>query len=68
MQWTEMVASYGRALHVLSENWPVLDGDEVVSPKRAMNEASAVVSQHQIERITQGRLKVEDLSRKQPWP
>lgn len=57
----EMVASYGRALHVLSENWPVLDGDEVVSPKRAMNEASAVVSQHQIERITQGRLKVEDL-------
>ena len=57
----EMVASYGRALHVLSENWPVLDGDEAVSPKRAMDEASAVVAQYQIERITQGRLKVEEL-------
>lgn len=58
----EMVASYGRALHVLSENWPVLDGDEAVSPMRAMNEASGVVAQHQIERITQGRLKVEELN------
>ena len=26
----EMVASYGRALRVLSENWPVYDGDEMV--------------------------------------
>lgn len=58
----EMVASYGRALQVLSENWPVLDGDELVSPIRAMNEASAVVAQYQVAKITNGRLKVDDLS------
>ncbi|MHB1125576.1 MAG: DUF1156 domain-containing protein [Bacillota bacterium] len=58
----EMVASYGRALRVLSERWPVLDGDETVSPIRAMNEASAVVAQHQITRLTQGRLEVDDLN------
>jgi len=58
----EMVASYGRALQVLSENWPVLDGDEPVSPVRAMNEASSVVAQYQISRLTGGRLKVDDLS------
>jgi len=58
----EMVASYGRALQVLSEHWPVLDGDEPVSPIRAMNEASAVVAQHQVSRLTQGRLKVSDLN------
>ena len=58
----EMVACYGRALHVLSEHWPVLDGDEPVSPIRAMNEASAVVAQHQIARLTRGRLRVEDLN------
>lgn len=58
----EMVASYGRALQVLSENWPVLDGDELVSPIRAMNEASAVVAQYQMVRLTSGRLKVDDLN------
>jgi len=58
----EMVAAYGRALHVLSEHWPVLDGDEPVSPVRAMNEASAVVAQHQISRLTGGRLQVSDLN------
>ncbi len=58
----EMVAGYGRALQVLSENWPVLDGDEPVSPMRAMNEAGAVVAQHQVARITGGRLRVEDLN------
>ena len=57
----EMVASYGRALRVLSEQWPVLDGDEVVGPVLAMNEASRVVAAHQIRRITNGRLQVEDL-------
>jgi putative DNA methylase len=57
----EMVASYGRALHVLSQHWPVMDGDEQVSPIRAMNEASRVVAGHQIHRITEGRLKVDDL-------
>lgn len=57
----EMVASYGRALRVLSEHWPVLDGDEPVSPRKAMTEASAVVAQHQIRRLTQGRLQVESL-------
>ncbi|TEB09086.1 DUF1156 domain-containing protein [Pelotomaculum propionicicum] len=58
----EMVACYGRALRVLSEHWPVLDGDQPVSPIRAMNEASAVVAQYQIARLTQGRLKVDDLN------
>jgi len=58
----EMVAGYGRALRVLSENWPVLDGDEPVSPIRAMNEASAVVAQSQIARMTRGRLQVDDLN------
>ena len=57
-----MVASYGRALRVLSEKWPVLDGDEIVSPIRALNEASRVVAQHQIHKLTEGRLKVEDLT------
>jgi len=57
-----MVASYGRALRVLSEKWPVLDGDEEVSPIRALTEASRVVAQHQIQKLTQGRLKVEDLT------
>lgn len=58
----EMVASYGRALRVLSENWPVLDGDEPVSPRQAMTEASAVVAEYQIVRLTQGRLAVANLS------
>jgi adenine-specific DNA methylase len=58
----EMVASYGRALRVLSQNWPVLDGDEPVGPIRAMNEASRVVAENQIRRITGGRIKVTDLS------
>jgi len=58
----EMVASYGRALKVLSQHWPVLDGDELVSPIRAMNEASAVVAQYQITRLTEGRLQVSDLN------
>ena len=56
-----MVACYGRALHVLSENWPVLDGDEPVGPIRAMNEASRVVAEHQVREITGGRLSVDDL-------
>jgi adenine-specific DNA methylase len=57
----EMIASFGRALQVLSERWPVYDGDEVVSPVQAMTAASAVVAAHQITRITAGRLSVEDL-------
>ena len=57
----EMVACYGRALHVLSEQWPVMDGDEPVGPLRAMNEASRVVAEHQITRVTDGRLTVDDL-------
>lgn len=57
----EMVAGYGRALRVLSEQWPVLDGDEEVGPVRAMNEASRVVAENQIRRVTGGRLQVEEL-------
>ena len=56
-----MVASYGRALQVLSEAWPVVDGDEQVGPIRAMNEAARVVSAEEIRRITQGRLSVDDV-------
>jgi adenine-specific DNA methylase len=57
----EMVACYGRALQVLSEYWPVMDGDEPVSPRRAMNEASSVVAANQITRITKGRISVAEL-------
>ncbi len=58
----EMVAGYGRALRVLSEQWPVIDGDEPVGPVRAMTEASRVVAEHQIQRITKRALQVTDLS------
>lgn len=57
----EMVAAYGRALHVPSQQWPVMDGDAAVGPIRAMSEASRVVAEHQISRITRGRLTVDDL-------
>jgi putative DNA methylase len=57
----EMVACYGRALQVLSEHWPVMDGNETVSPVRAMNEASSVVAANQITRITKGRISVAEL-------
>lgn len=56
-----MVASYGRALKILSENWPVLDGDEAVSPTRAMTEASRVVAEQEIERISKNHVRIEDL-------
>ncbi|NDY73103.1 DUF1156 domain-containing protein [Desulfobacter hydrogenophilus] len=57
----EMVACYGKALSVLSEQWPVLDGDEPVGPIRAMNEASRVVAETQISRITDGKLSINDM-------
>jgi adenine-specific DNA methylase len=57
----EMVACYGRALQVLSEHWPVMDGNETVSPVRAMNEASSVVAASQITRLTKGRISVAEL-------
>ncbi len=57
----QMVACYGRALRVLSEQWPVMDGDDSVTPTRAMDEASRVVSAYQIKRITGNRLTVDDL-------
>ena len=58
----EMVASYGSALKVLSENWPVMDGDELVSPITAMREASTIVAQYQMTKLTDGRLSVEDIA------
>jgi adenine-specific DNA methylase len=57
----EMVACYGRALQVLSEHWPVMEGDDPVSPIRAMNEASSVVAASQIARITKGQISVAEL-------
>ena len=56
-----MVACQGRALRMLSEQWPVVDGDEAIGPIRAMNETSRVVAENQIRRITDGPLKVADL-------
>ena len=58
----EMVASYGSALKVLSENWPVMDGDEQVTPIKAMREASTVVAQYQLTRLTNGVLSVNDVN------
>ena len=58
----EMVASYGSALKVLSENWPVMDGDEQVTPIKAMREASTVVAQYQLTRLTEGQLSVNDVN------
>lgn len=58
----EMVASYGSALKVLSENWPVMDGEQQVTPIAAMREASTVVAQYQLTRLTSGRLSVEDVN------
>jgi len=58
----ELVASYGRALRVLSKEWPVVDGEKEVSPIRAMNEASRVVAENQIAKITNERMRVEDLN------
>jgi putative DNA methylase len=46
---------------VLSEHWPVMDGDEPVSPLRAMNEASSVAAANQIARVTRGRITVAEL-------
>lgn len=57
----EMVASYGCALRVLSENWPVIDEETLVSPITAMREASTVVAQYQMTRLTNGRLGVGDV-------
>lgn len=56
----EMIACYGRALQVLSERWPVYDGDEVVGPSVAMAEASAVVAGREIARMTGGRFSMDD--------
>ena len=56
-----MGASYGCALKVLSENWPVRDGEEMVSPTKAMREASTVVAQYQMERLTDGQISATDL-------
>jgi adenine-specific DNA methylase len=57
----EMVSCYGRALKVLSEKWPVMDGDEPVSPILAMTEASRVVAENNIRKVTRGRIQVEEL-------
>lgn len=58
----EMVASYGSALKVLSENWPVMDRDTLVSPIDAMREASAIVAQYQMTKLSNGRLSIDDFT------
>ncbi|MFP4146333.1 MAG: hypothetical protein ACLFSI_01290 [Halorhodospira sp.] len=56
-----MIASWGRALRLYSEHWPVLDGDEEVPPTRAMQEAARVVAEEEVSRISGGRITVDDL-------
>ncbi|MDZ7810500.1 MAG: hypothetical protein U5L11_10710 [Arhodomonas sp.] len=56
-----MVAAWGRALRVYSAHWPVIDGDERVSPTRAMQEAARVVAEEEVNRLSEGRVTVEEL-------
>ena len=56
-----MVACFGRALAVISRQWPVMEGNENISPTKAMTEASRVVAEAEVARITDQRLKVNDL-------
>lgn len=56
-----MIASWGRALRVYSEHWPVLEGDAEVPPTRAMQEAARVVAEEEVARISGGQVTVEDL-------
>jgi hypothetical protein len=41
-----MVAAYGRALRVLSPQWPVMDGDEAVGPTWRYPVARAYLDAH----------------------
>jgi adenine-specific DNA methylase len=56
-----MIASWGRALRVYSEHWPVQDGDEEVPPTRAMQEAARVVAEEEVRRLSGGMVTVDDL-------
>lgn len=56
-----MIASWGRALRVYSEHWPVQDGDEEVPPTRAMQEAARVVAEEEVSRLSGGMVTVDDL-------
>lgn len=56
-----MIASWGRALRVYSAHWPVQDGDDEVSPTRAMQEAARVVAEEEVSRLSGGLVSVDDL-------
>lgn len=56
-----MIASWGRALRVYSEHWPVQDGDEEVLPTHAMQEAARVVAEEEVSRLSGGMVTVDDL-------
>lgn len=56
-----MVASWGRALRVYSAHWPVIDGEEEVTPTRAMQEAARVVAEEEVGRLSGGSVTVSDL-------
>lgn len=56
-----MVASWGRALRVYSAHWPVIDGEEEVTPTRAMQEAARVVAEEEVGRLSGGLVTVGDL-------
>ncbi|MCE8037034.1 DUF1156 domain-containing protein [Halomonas sp. MCCC 1A11062] len=56
-----MIASWGRALRVYSAHWPVQDGDEDVPPTRAMQEASRVVAEEEVSRLSGGLVTVDNL-------
>ena len=56
-----MIASWGRALRVYSEHWPVQDGDDEVPPTRAMQEAARVVAEEEVRRLSGGLVTVDEL-------
>lgn len=56
-----MIAAWGRALRVYSNRWPVLDGEEEVTPIRAMQEAARVVAEEEVNRLSGGRVTVDNL-------
>lgn len=44
-----------------SAHWPVIDGEERVTPSRAMREAARVVAESEVTRLYEGRANVTEL-------
>jgi adenine-specific DNA methylase len=56
-----MIAAWGRALRVYSAHWPVIDGEEAVTPTGAMQEAARVVAEEEVSRLSGGQVTIADL-------